>query len=148
VALRLPSVRLAAIDQAKTPKQNSPKRESPSQWTRNVPFDFPIHRDLARQRYLGFGETPDRWGALYVKSIGFFPPGSYVRLLNVEWGVVVRRGEMANAPKVMALTGRLGTPLGEPVLRDTAEAACAVQASLPPGEVKVVVNVERLIARC
>jgi len=43
VALRLPSVRLAAIDQAKTPKQNSPKRESPSQWTRNVPFDFPIH---------------------------------------------------------------------------------------------------------
>ena len=43
VALRLPSVRLAAIDPAKTPKQNSPKRESPSQWTRNVSFDFPIH---------------------------------------------------------------------------------------------------------
>ena len=105
-------------------------------------------RDLARQLYLGFGETPDRWGALFVKVIGFFPPGSYVRLVNGECGVVVRRGEMANSPKVMALTGRLGTPLGEPVLRDTAEAACAVQASLPPGEVKVVVNVERLIARC
>jgi hypothetical protein len=105
-------------------------------------------RDLARQLYLGFGETPDRWGGLFVKAIGFFPPGSFVRLVNGECGVVVRRGEMANSPKVMALTGRLGTPLGEPVLRDTAEAACAVQASLPPGELKVVVNVERLIARC
>ena len=105
-------------------------------------------QDLARQVYLGFGETPDRWGALFVKSIGFFPPGSYVRLANGECGVVVRRGEKANAPKVMALTSRLGTPLGEPVLRDTAESAFAVQASLPPGEVKVVVNVERLIARC
>lgn len=105
-------------------------------------------RDLARQLYMGFGETPDRWGSLFVKTIGFFPPGSYVRLVNGECGVVVRRGEMANAPKVMALTGRLGTPLGEPVLRDTAEAACAVQTSLPPGEVKVVVNVKRLIARC
>jgi HD-GYP domain-containing protein (c-di-GMP phosphodiesterase class II) len=105
-------------------------------------------RDLARQLYLGFGETPDPWGALFVKVIGFFPPGSYVRLVNGERGVVVRRGEKANAPKVMALMGRLGTPLGEPALRDTADAAFAVQASLPPGEVKVVVNVERLIARC
>lgn len=105
-------------------------------------------RDLARQLYLGFGETPDPWGAMFVKAIGFFPPGSYVRLANGECGVVVRRGEKANAPKVMALTGRLGTPLGEPVLRDTAESTFAVQASLPPGEVKVVVNVERLLVRC
>ena len=104
-------------------------------------------RDLARQLYLGFGDAPDRWGSLFVKTIGFFPPGSYVKLANGECGVVVRRGEKANAPKVMSLTSRLGTPLGEPVLRDTAEAACAVQASLPPGDVKVLVNVERLILR-
>jgi len=105
-------------------------------------------QDLARQLYLGFGRTPDRWGALFVKCIGFFPPGSYVRLSNGECGLVVRRGLKANAPKVMSLTGRQGMPLGEPVLRDTSDPAWAVQASLPPGEVKVVVNVARLIARC
>jgi len=105
-------------------------------------------QDLARQLYLGFGRTPDRWGALFVKSIGFFPPGSYVRLANGECGIVVRRGLKANEPKVMSLTSRHGMPLGEPVLRDTSDPACAVQASLPPGEVKVVVNVARLIARC
>jgi hypothetical protein len=104
-------------------------------------------QELARKAYFGFGATPDRWGSLFVKTIGFFPPGSYVRLVNGECGVVVRRGEIANAPKVMVLVGRTGTPLGEPVLRDTAEASFAVQTSLPPGEVKVVVNVERLIAR-
>lgn len=103
---------------------------------------------LSRQMYLGFGEAPDRWGAAFVKVIGFFPPGSYVRLVNGECGVVMRRGQKANTPKVMALISRLGTPLGEPVLRDTAEAAFAVQASLPPGEVKVVVNVAQLVARC
>ncbi|WP_291015242.1 HD domain-containing phosphohydrolase [Hydrogenophaga sp.] len=105
-------------------------------------------QDLARQLYLGFGHTPDRWGALFVKVIGFFPPGSYVRLANGETGVVVRRGQKANTPKVMSLISRMGTPLGEPVLRDTAQAACAVQASLPPGEVKVAINVAQLLARC
>ncbi|MDP2262256.1 MAG: HD domain-containing phosphohydrolase [Hydrogenophaga sp.] len=105
-------------------------------------------QELARQLYLGAGPTPDRWGALFVKCMGFFPPGSYVRLVNGESGIVVRRGAKANGPRVMSLIGRQGLPLGEPVLRDTSEAAWAVQASLPPGEVKVVVNVARLIARC
>lgn len=104
-------------------------------------------QELARQLYLGFGRTPDHLGALFVKTIGFFPPGSYVRLANGECGMVVRRGLKANEPRVMSLTGRQGMPLGEPVLRDTSEATWAVQAGLPPGEVKVVVNVARLIAR-
>lgn len=105
-------------------------------------------QELARQLYLGLGATPDRWGALFVKAVGFYPPGSYVRLANGECGVVVRRGAKANAPRVVSLSSRHGLPLGEPVLRDTSEAAWAVQASLPPGELKVVVNVARLIARC
>jgi len=105
-------------------------------------------QELARQLYLGFGRAPDRLGALFVKSIGFFPPGSYVRLTHGECGIVVRRGLKANEPKVMVLTGRHGLPLGEPVLRDTSDPAWAVQAGLPPGEVKVLVNVARLTARC
>lgn len=105
-------------------------------------------QEVARQLYLGFGSAPDRLGTLFVKSVGFFPPGSYVRLVNGEHAVVVRRGQKANAPRVMVLTGRHGLPLGEPVLRDSSEPAWAVQSSLPPGEVKVTVNIERLLARC
>ncbi|TNF63450.1 MAG: hypothetical protein EP306_01165 [Burkholderiales bacterium] len=105
-------------------------------------------QELARQLYLGFGSAPDRLGALFIKSVGFFPPGSYVRLVNGEGAIVVRRGQKAGAPRVMVLTGRHGLPLGEPVLRDTADPAWAVQASLPPGAVRVVVNLARLMARC
>ena len=105
-------------------------------------------QEVARQLYLGFDQMPDRLGALFVKHIGFFPPGSHVRLVDGELGVVVRRGARANAPKVMSRVGRQGMPRGEPVLRDTADPAHAVQAGLPPGEMKVVVNAARLIARC
>lgn len=107
-----------------------------------------LSQDVARQLYLGFDQLPDRLGALFVKRIGFFMPGTCVGLVNGERGVVVRRGAKANSPKVVSLVGRLGHPLGEPVLRDTAHPEFAVQASLPAGELKVVVNVAKLIARC
>jgi HD-GYP domain-containing protein (c-di-GMP phosphodiesterase class II) len=104
-------------------------------------------QEVARQLYLGFGRVPDRLGALFVKTVGFFPPGSYVRLVHGESAVVIRRGPKANAPRVMVLTGRHGLPLGEPVARDTADPAWAVQSSLPPTEMRVVVNIDRLMAR-
>lgn len=107
-----------------------------------------LSQQVARELYMGGHRAPDQLGALFVKSVGFYPPGSYVRLASDELGVVVRRGAKANEPKVFALVGRQGLPLGEPVLRDTADPAWAVKASLPPGEVKVIVNVDRLIARC
>ncbi|MBX3610179.1 MAG: hypothetical protein KF871_09800 [Hydrogenophaga sp.] len=106
-----------------------------------------LSQQVAKELYLGARRGPDPLGALFVKSIGFFPPGSYVRLANQEMGVVVQRGEKANAPKVCSLVGAHGLPLGEPVMRDAADPAYAVQDSLPPGVVKVTVNVGRLTAR-
>ena len=40
-----------------------------------------------------------------------------------------------------------GMPLGEPTWRDTQDPAHEVKASLPPGDVRVVVNVRRLLSR-
>ncbi len=79
--------------------------------------------------------------------MGLYPPGSYVRLAGGERGVVVRRGAKANAPKVLVLVGRQGLPLGEPALRDTADAPWAAAAALAPGEVKVRPPLEYLLAR-
>lgn len=104
-------------------------------------------QQVARELYLGPGQQPDPLGALFVKHIGFYPPGSYVRLASGELGVVARRGMKANAPRVFAIVGRQGLPLGEPALRDTQEPAHEVRASVLPDEVKVVVNVPRLLAR-
>lgn len=107
-----------------------------------------LSQQVARELYLGARRGPDPLGAQFVKCIGFFPPGSYVRLVNEELGVVVRRGAKANTPKVFALVGKQGLPLGEPALRDTADPAFAVADSLPPGVVKVIVNPGKLMARC
>jgi HD-GYP domain-containing protein (c-di-GMP phosphodiesterase class II) len=107
-----------------------------------------LSQQVARELYLGARRGPDPLGAQFVKCIGFYPPGSYVRLVNDELGVVVRRGAKANTPKVVALVGKHGLPLGEPALRDTADPAFAVKDSLPPGVVKVLVSPGKLIARC
>jgi len=106
-----------------------------------------LSQPLARALYLGPDQQPDPLGALFVKHVGFYPPGSYVRLASGELGVVVRRGARANAPLVFALVGKHGLALGEPALRNTQDAGCEVQAGLSPGDVKVVVNVTRLLAR-
>lgn len=106
-----------------------------------------LSQQVARELYLGPDQQPDALGALFVKHIGFYPPGSYVRLASGEVAVVTRRGAKANAPQVFAIVGRQGMPLGEPTWRDTQDPAHEVKASLPPGDVRVVVNVRRLLSR-
>lgn len=106
-----------------------------------------LSQQVARELYLGADLTPDPLGALFIKNIGFYPPGSYVRLASGELAVVARRGAKANAPAVFAIVGRQGLPLGEPALRDTTDPAFEVKASLAPGDVKVVVSVAKLLAR-
>lgn len=106
-----------------------------------------LSQQVARELYLGTDLTPDPLGALFIKNIGFYPPGSYVRLASGEVAVVARRGAKANAPAVLAIVGRQGLPLGEPTLRDTADPAFEVKASLAPGDVKLVVGVAKLLTR-
>ena len=105
-----------------------------------------LSHQVARELYMGAQRSPDPLGALFVKCVGFYPPGSYVRLAGGEQGVVLRRGAKANEPQVAVLVSRQGLPLGEPVLRDTADPAWAVASGLKPGEVRVVVPLARLTA--
>lgn len=43
---------------------------------------------------------PTRSGAALLKSVGLYPPGSFVQLVNGETGIVVARGKQANLPVV------------------------------------------------
>ncbi|MGE0427040.1 MAG: HD-GYP domain-containing protein [Hydrogenophaga sp.] len=106
-----------------------------------------LSQQVARELYMGPDRQPDSLGALFIKHIGLYPPGSCVRLASGELGVVAKRGSRAHAPLVFALVGRQGLPLGEPALRDTQDPLHEVRESLPPGEMKVVVNVSKLLSR-
>ena len=106
-----------------------------------------LSQNVARELYLGPDQKPDPLGGLFVKSLGFYPPGSYVRLANDEVAVVVRRGERANTPWVFSIIGRQGLPLGEPVLRDTSIPSHEVRSSLAPGDVRMVLNLPRFLGK-
>jgi HD-GYP domain-containing protein (c-di-GMP phosphodiesterase class II) len=99
----------------------------------------------ARAVFLDELGQPDEAGAALIKTVGLYPPGSIVRLANGEIGIVFKRGFSANEPLVAALIGKSGSPLSNPVPRDTRLAAQAIAASLAPAELKLRVNLEALL---
>lgn len=107
---------------------------------------LPLQR-AARDVYLAVNGQPTPLGAAFIKTLGVYIPGCYVKLANGEVGVVVRRGRKANSPMVFALVGRQGMPLGEPALRDTSDPGLQVVSGLVPDDVKVRIQPERLLAR-
>lgn len=99
----------------------------------------------ARAVYLDELGQPDEAGAALIKAIGLYPPGSLVRLASGEVGIVLKRGHSANEPIVASLLGKSGAPWSEPVTRDTRLAAQAISASLAPHELKLNLNLAKLV---
>ena len=90
----------------------------------------------ARAACLGPDGRPDVVGSAVIKSLGMYPPGSYVKLASGEVAVVTRRGIKANEPVVASLVGRDGRPLAAATPRDTAERGHAVTGIVRPAEVR------------
>jgi hypothetical protein len=77
---------------------------------------------------------------LFVKTLGIYLPGTYVRLKNRQLAVVTRRGERIQFPAVYAVTGRDGMPLPGPVFRDTSLPDFGIAQVVPAHEVGVKIN--------
>jgi HD-GYP domain-containing protein (c-di-GMP phosphodiesterase class II) len=60
---------------------------------------------------------------VFVKNLGVFPPGTFVKLLNGETAIVTQRGEKINNPIVCALVKANGARILSPIRRDTATSA-------------------------
>ncbi|MCW5657911.1 MAG: hypothetical protein KIT60_09415 [Burkholderiaceae bacterium] len=100
----------------------------------------------AREACLGVNGQPDEIGAVLLKAVGLYPPGSFVELVSGERGIVIARGRRANLPIVAVLVGTSGTPLGEPALRDTVEKRHAVKAAVASQAVRVIPPHDKLLA--
>lgn len=88
----------------------------------------------------------DEAGAALVKTLGVYPPGTFVRLASQEVGVVLRRGASATTPRVAVVLNRDGLPTGEMIPRDTAQPGWKVSAPVARHEVRVQVQLPRLLA--
>jgi len=87
----------------------------------------------------------DEAGAALIKTLGVYPPGSFVRLASQEVGVVLRRGTNATTPRVAVVLNRDGMATGEPIPRDTALPSWKITAALPQRQVRVTTGLQRLL---
>ncbi|MBX3621447.1 MAG: phosphohydrolase [Rhizobacter sp.] len=95
--------------------------------------------------YLDEHQQADEAGKAIIQATGIYPPGSYVRLASGELAVVLRHGPNAKTPKVASIVSKSGTPLVEPALRDTRVNPHDVIGDVAPHEVKVRLNMEKLL---
>lgn len=79
-------------------------------------------------------------------DLGFYPPGSVLRLATREMAVVIRNSPgILDGPSVACFTDPLGRPLLIPVLRDTNNPEFAVQEALDP---TLATRIGQKIATC
>lgn len=89
----------------------------------------------------------DEAGAAIVKTLGVYPPGTFVNLASKEVGMVVRRGTTATTPRVAVVLNREGMPTGELIPRDTSSANWKITGVVAHKDVlRIQVPLERLLA--
>jgi HD-GYP domain-containing protein (c-di-GMP phosphodiesterase class II) len=76
----------------------------------------------------------------FIKILGIFHPGSFVRLANGEIALVTYRGEKIHHPIVHSVINTNGVPRVTPKQRDCSIDQYAITDSIAPEKVKVTIN--------
>jgi HD-GYP domain-containing protein (c-di-GMP phosphodiesterase class II) len=106
----------------------------------------PISPAAAMQAcYFDENKEVDEAGAALIKAVGIYQPGSFVKLATEEIAVVIRRGTNTNTPRVAVLINRSGMPTVEPTIRDTTLKDYRITASVAHRDVRVQINLEKLL---
>lgn len=96
--------------------------------------------------YFNENRQVDEAGAALIKATGIFSPGSFVRLATDEVAAVIKRGSNTTTPRVAVVINRSGMPTGELIVRDTSRPEFKIVGSVLHRDVKVQINLERLLA--
>ena len=100
----------------------------------------------AREACLDRSGLPDATGATILRVVGLYPPGSFVRLISGEIGIVVRRGSKAHTPVVVSVRRSDGATIANPKLRHTSFANYSVQCAMSAADVNIRLDHERIIS--
>lgn len=82
--------------------------------------------------------------ALFLRELGIYPCGTFVRLENGEVGVVTSKGGGSTTPIVHSLLGPRGAPLAFPIKRDTSGTLTAIREVLHNDTASVRFNMNQL----
>ena len=101
--------------------------------------------------YLDEDRQPDDAGTAIVRTLGVYSPGSYVRLITGEIGIVVRRqlvrpGAMGKYPVVLVVLNREGFPVPNSIERDTSSPTYRIEGAVSAKDIsRVTVPLEKLL---
>jgi HD-GYP domain-containing protein (c-di-GMP phosphodiesterase class II) len=98
----------------------------------------------AQAAFFDEGGHHDEAGQALVKTLGLYPPGSWVKLQCGEVAMVLKRAGVAKTPVVASLVSKSGMPFAVPALRNTRLPSFEVTGAVAPGKVKVRANLENL----
>lgn len=110
-------------------------------------YRVPLHPDrAAREMFTGSrGHCFDMdLSKLFIKELGLFHPGSFVRLSNGEIAVVIRRGEKIHHPIVCSVVKADGSPYLAPRQRDCSKDEFAITDSVAPKDITININKRQL----
>ena len=82
--------------------------------------------------------------ACFIRELGTYPTGSFVRLVNGEVGVVTGRGNSTTTPVVHSLLGPRGAPLSFPIRRETHKELHAIREVLQESQAGVRFSMQQL----
>lgn len=89
-------------------------------------------REALRQLFLERGRLVDEsLAATFIRDIGVYPPGTFVRLHNGEVAVVTRRGASAATPQLKAVVTASGVPLVRAPQRDSRDPDFGIIGAVP-----------------
>ena len=101
---------------------------------------------LGAAKSVFLGATPDTAsiGSAMTAVLGFYPPGTYVQLVNGERAVVVERGLRANLPQVVSIVNQGGMPLSKYLYRETSNAQFGIRTPINAERIKVKISLEKV----
>lgn len=94
--------------------------------------------------FLGASPDAESIASAMAAALGFYPPGTYVQLVNDEKAVVVQRGQRANHPYVVSIVNPGGMALSHYLYRDTTDPHHAIRSPLNAEKIRVRVSLEKV----
>ncbi len=97
----------------------------------------------AKSMFLGTSSPSPTLASAIATAVGFYPPGTYVQLVNGERAVAVARGTRANDAHVVSFTNAGGILQTMYLYRDTSQSQYAIRTPVNPEKIKVKVSAEK-----
>lgn len=98
----------------------------------------------AKSIYLGAEGDAAAVGAAMATVVGFYPPGTYVRLANGNLAVAVQRGAKATTPWVVSVLDKDGMPINRYQARESLEGEYAIASPVSFETVRISINAEKV----